>query len=83
MSEGKLRTAEKKGFNFTCWEKNVGKSGVKTWLCKSPGFISIVKSPCGLGSSQEDAYDDCLVHMKEKKINSKVQPKKAGAKDPK
>lgn len=75
MSEGRLRKAEKKGFNFTVFETKAAKPSV--WLCMSPNFVSVAKSPCGLGASQEEAFDDCIEHMKEKKINSAAIPKKA------
>ncbi len=79
MSEGKLRKAEKKGFNFTAFERNQGKAGVKVWMCKCPNFVSVAKSPCGLGTTQEAAYDDCVEHMKAKKTNEKAQPSKKKA----
>lgn len=75
MSESKLRKAEKKGFHFTVFEKDPSNGKVVQWMCKSPGFVSIKKSACGLGKNQEDAFDDCCKHMQDKKVNEKIQPK--------
>lgn len=74
MSE--LRQAEQKGFKFTVWEKDKSSGKVKVWLCKCPRFKGVQESPCGVGKTKDEALDDCKKHMKAKKINEAVQPKK-------
>ncbi|MHA1166593.1 MAG: hypothetical protein ACTSRU_02145 [Candidatus Hodarchaeales archaeon] len=76
----KMRQAGAKGFKFTVYEKDKSTGKPKSWLCKCPRFKGVQESPCGLGKTQEEALEDCQKHMKAKKINEAVQPKKKAAK---
>ena len=75
MSESALRKAEKKGYNFTCHEKNKGKAGVAVWMCKCPNFVNIKVSAYGLGTSQESAFEECQKFVKSKEVNKAAWPK--------